>query len=259
MSSTLDKNPKFFTEETFSIMKVNKTDTSLRDLDVLTITDALSKIKSESSVDTFLFTAANDYDYYATDLDFVTDYVDVTASSSIKSLIIGSSSKLPVKSRLDDHFSLLNTSQPVMVSIPILSVSNSLAKQNVLAKAISSLPIVLPVQNKSDIAKHKSTIISSQDYTDKHSSKVTEMAKETVEPSTQKFPKIDVIMPTPIMTETEKHMTSSDIDMGMDMDYYDPFAAFFGGGGPAIPQWVIDMLGTVHDSPSSSAKHYFRH
>lgn len=259
LSSTLDKNPKFFTEETFSIMKVNKTDTSLRDLDVLTITDALSKIKSESSVDTFLFTAANDYDYYATDLDFVTDYVDVTASSSIKSLIIGSSSKLPVKSRLDDHFSLLNTSQPVMVSIPILSVSNSLAKQNVLAKAISSLPIVLPVQNKSDIAKHKSTIISSQDYTDKHSSKVTEMAKETVEPSTQKFPKIDVIMPTPIMTETEKHMTSSDIDMGMDMDYYDPFAAFFGGGGPAIPQWVIDMLGTVHDSPSSSAKHYFRH
>lgn len=259
LSSTLDKNPKFFTEETFSIMKVNKTDTSLRDLDVLTITDALSKIKSESSVDTFLFTAANDYDYYATDLDFVTDYVDVTASSSIKSLIIGSSSKLPVKSRLDDHFSLLNTSQPVMVSIPILSVSNSLAKQNVLAKPISSLPIVLPVQNKSDIAKHKSTIISSQDYTDKHSSKVTEMAKETVEPSTQKFPKIDVIMPTPIMTETEKHMTSSDIDMGMDMDYYDPFAAFFGGGGPAIPQWVIDMLGTVHDSPSSSAKHYFRH
>lgn len=89
-----------------------------------------------------------------------------------------------------------------------------------------------------------------------------ELVKETVEPSSQKYPKID-ILPSPVITETQKSMTSSDsdIDMGMDMDYYDPFAAFFGGGdgGPAIPQWVIDMLGTVHDSPSSSAKHYFRH
>eukprot|EP00105_Crassostrea_gigas_P037223 XP_019921371.1 PREDICTED: mucin-4-like [Crassostrea gigas] len=133
---------------------------------------------SESSVDTFLFTAANDYDYYASDLDFVTDYADVTASSSKETLI------------------------------------------------------------------------------------TTELVKETVEPSSQIYPKID-ILPTPVITETQKPMTSSDsdIDMGMDMDYYDPFAAFFGGGdgGPAIPQWVIDMLGTVHDSPSSSAKHYFRH
>uniref|UniRef100_A0A8W8IN95 SEA domain-containing protein n=1 Tax=Magallana gigas TaxID=29159 RepID=A0A8W8IN95_MAGGI len=256
LSSTLYNNSMFFTDEKFPIMKINKTDTFLGDRGVLTITDAPS---SESSVDTFLFTAANDYDYYATDLDFVTDYTDATASSSKETLISMSSSKLPVKSILDDPISLLNPSQPVTVSLPVLPVSNSLEKQNVLAKAISGLPIVLPVQNETDIAKHKSTIISSQYYTDKHSSKATELVKETVEPSSQKYPKID-ILPTPVITETEKPMTSSNSDIDMGMDYYDPFAAFFGGGdgGPAIPQWVIDMLGTVHDSPSSSAK-YFRH
>ncbi|XP_078312897.1 uncharacterized protein LOC111102133 [Crassostrea virginica] len=67
----------------------------------------------------------------------------------------------------------------------------------------------------------------------------------------------DLKMTTPLITITEQTVTSS--ALSIDMDYDDPFAAFFGNTGPAIPQWVIDMLGSVHDSPSSTTKLYFRH
>lgn len=52
-----------------------------------------------------------------------------------------------------------------------------------------------------------------------------------------------------------------DIDMGMDMDYYDLFVVFFGGGdgGFVIFQWVIDMLGIVYDFLLLLVKYYFRY
>lgn len=52
-----------------------------------------------------------------------------------------------------------------------------------------------------------------------------------------------------------------DIDMGMDMDYYDLFVVFFGGGdgGFVIFQWVIDMLGIVYDFLLFLVKYYFRY
>ncbi|XP_061194356.1 uncharacterized protein LOC133202535 [Saccostrea echinata] len=226
------------------------------------------KSKSHSSRDHYLFTAANDYDYYATDLDFVTDNIDVTVTSSVESSTIAPSPTKSDSLRFSTLSAPLNPyllSQNSYRSVSSLRTTQNVGEMGSLGSLVRGVPIILPdttesreTQKDRHISSNNSppqnnAIISTQSYLKSpshiHSSQTTQIIS-----SLQRFPQIDVTMTTPLITKTEQHLTSSIIPIFPD----DPFAGFFGSG-PAIPQWVLDMLGSVHESPKSSVNHFFRH
>lgn len=253
----IDNRESFMTKMNSEVFNLVQSETRIIEATLVRPTNvkSSSSVTRESSVDTFLFTAANDYDYYATNLDFFTDYVDLTAPTAIASSTIPPSSSVSHGSREGTTPSGYSHSTHKSHNL------QNVVEDSGLNKPVEVLPLFWPTASGHfDIdkeKKQKSQVISSQNYIDKRNLQASGLGKDVIRPSLQRPSPIDLKMTTPLITNTEQTVTSS--ALSMDMDYDDPFAAFFGNTGPAIPQWVIDMLGSVHDSPSSTAKLYFRH
>jgi hypothetical protein len=219
-------------------------------------------------VNNILFTAANDYDYYATAYDFITDNLDDTISGSVESSSVSSllsymdvppfipiqpsaiSFKQAAKSEIQDTFPF----EPFIEEYPLVL-------DFIKANKTESRSEILP--NSNSIRSEVSYTISSQSIfgpVSIHSSQATQIMKDPIMSSLQRFSGNDVTETTPLGRMIKQTPTSSIIPMPSDsfMSNEDPFGAFFGGG-PAIPQWVLDMLGSVHESPKTSAHYHFRH
>ena len=253
----IDNRESFMTKMNSEVFNLVQSETRIFGATLVRPTNvkSSSSVTRESSVDTFLFTAANDYDYYATNLDFFTDYVDLTAPTAIGSSTIPPSSSISHGSREGTTPSGYSHSTHKSHNL------QNVVEDSGLNKPVEGLPLFWPTASGHfDINKEKkqtSQVISSQNYIDKRNLQASVLAEDVIRPSRQRPSPFDLKMTTPLITNTKQTVTSS--ALSMDMDYDDPFAAFFGNTGPAIPQWVIDMLGSVHDSPSSTVKLYFRH
>ncbi|XP_056006812.1 mucin-17-like [Ostrea edulis] len=255
--------------------KHSQTETSIAALKFPSNINSYTVTKSRSSVNNVLFTAANDYDYYATAYDFITDNLEDTLSDSVES-----SSASTSLTSFDDTKSYSDT--PPLIPIQPTAISSGKANNAKIQDTIPSesgvvkgYPIVLDLikpsktQRQTQISPKLNSIsgetfnpnnhaISSLGFLETpvrmRSSQATQIIKDTIMPSLQRFPGEDVTETTPLGTMIKQSPTSSIISMSSE----DPFAAFFGAG-PAIPQWVLDMLGSVHESPKSSANYHFRH